>query len=90
VALTGYIYFWYHGKDIGFPLALNTISGLVASACCYMITPILYNINHQLAVPLWIAFLFVCFSVLSAFIAAAFTSYAETHGILQVSQYILI
>jgi hypothetical protein len=49
-----------------------------------MTTPILYNIHHQLGVPLWVAFGWVCFAVIAAFIAAAFTAYAETHGILRV------
>ena len=66
------------------PMAIFAFIDLVASAGCYLTSPILYNVHNELALPLWVAFVFCSVSLICAFVALAITYYGETHGMVRV------
>ncbi len=65
-------------------MAIFAFGALVASAACYLTSPILYNVHHQLALPLWVAFVFCSVSFLCAIAVLTITYYGETHGMVRV------
>ena len=80
MTVTGYIYYWYKGRSMGMPVAIVTVVGLLASAFCYMTTPMLYNIHKTLAIPLWAAFSYCSLAMLCGVAVAIITKLGETRG----------
>lgn len=83
MAICGYLYFWYQGKDLGFPMAVVTLGDLLASALSYLATPFLYNVNNQLALPLWVGFLFCSLGFICGLLAGVVTKYGESKGVIK-------
>jgi hypothetical protein len=67
------------------PMALVTITSLLASTLSYMISPILYNIDHQLSYPMWVSFAFGLFGLVCGIIASTITIYGENKGLVNVN-----
>ncbi len=84
VAISGFLYYWYKGKRLGTPMALVTIASLLSSSACYLLTPIIYNINHELALPMWLAFLFCVVAFGCGLLVRYLTIYGEEHGLVNV------
>lgn len=66
------------------PMSIVAVISLVASASCYMLTPVLYNAGNGLGLPMWVSFAFCAFAMVCGFVAAGLTVYGENHGLVAV------
>ncbi len=85
VTISGYLYYWYNGKKLGTPMAMVTIAGLLASASCYLLTPIIYNSTGSMAFPMWLALIFCAVAFGCCLAVRSITIYGESHGLINVS-----
>ena len=69
---------------MGTPMALVSVTSLLASAVNYMVSPMLYNVNFQLAYPMWVSFGFCLFSLICGGFAAVLTIHGENMLIVDV------
>eukprot|EP00826_Nyctotherus_ovalis_P005303 TRINITY_DN11196_c0_g2_i2.p6 TRINITY_DN11196_c0_g2~~TRINITY_DN11196_c0_g2_i2.p6 ORF type:complete len:104 (-),score=13.12 TRINITY_DN11196_c0_g2_i2:839-1150(-) len=85
VTVSGYLYYWYRSAKMATPMALVTITSLLASTLSYMLSPILYNINRQLSYPMWASFGFGVLGLACGIAASLVTVYGENTGLVHVA-----
>lgn len=85
VTVSGYLYYWYKSSKMATPMALVTITSLLASTLSYMLSPILYNVRRQLAYPMWVSFGFGVLGLACGIAASLITVYGENTGLVLVA-----
>lgn len=84
VVTSGWVYYWYNGQDMGFPMAIISVVGLLSSGACYSLTPIVYNYKGGLALPFWLSFILCILGLTAALVIIAVTRYAERENLISV------
>lgn len=84
VIMSGFIYYWYKGKNMGFPMSVIECFSLLSSVVCYLLMPQLYNVYSSLALPLWIGFVLCTLGLGCSFYIYRLTNNAENSGVVHV------
>jgi hypothetical protein len=83
--MCGYLYFWYDGKNLGFPIAWTVVSCLATSAISYLAMPLLYTWGGSLALPFCTSFVICCLGFFCGLSAGIITKLEERRGLVKVS-----